>query len=44
MIPSVWMELWIVWKGTSCTKWDSGCLGKVRGVWSGFVESHARIS
>jgi hypothetical protein len=35
MIPSVRMGLWIVWKGTSYTEWDSGWIGKVPEVWCG---------
>jgi hypothetical protein len=35
MIPGVWMGLWTVWKGTSCTVWDSGRIGKVPVVWCG---------
>jgi hypothetical protein len=35
MIPGVHMRLWIVWKGTSCTEWDSGCIGKIPKVWCG---------
>jgi hypothetical protein len=44
MIPGVWIGLWIVWKGTTCTEWDSGWIEKVPGAWSGFVESHGRIN
>jgi hypothetical protein len=29
------MRLWIDWKGTSCTVWDSGWIGKVPEVWCG---------
>jgi hypothetical protein len=29
------MGLWIVWKGTLCTEWDSGRIGKVPKVWCG---------
>jgi hypothetical protein len=35
MIPSVRMELWIIWKGTSCMEWDSGWIEKVPEVWCG---------
>jgi hypothetical protein len=29
------MRLWIVWKGTSCTEWDSGWIGEAPKVWCG---------
>jgi hypothetical protein len=35
MIPDVRMGLWIVWKGTLCTEWDSGQIRKVSEVWCG---------
>jgi hypothetical protein len=27
--PACGMGLWMAWKGTSCTEWDSGWFGKV---------------
>jgi hypothetical protein len=30
--PVYGLGLWIVWKGTSCTDWDGGWIGKVPGV------------
>jgi hypothetical protein len=35
MIPGVQMRLWMVWKGTSCTEWDSGQIGKMPEAWCG---------
>jgi hypothetical protein len=42
--PVYRLGLWIVWKGTSCTDWDGGWIGKVHGVRIRFVESLAQIS
>jgi hypothetical protein len=34
-IPDVQMRLWIVWKGTFFTEWESGWIGKVPEIWCG---------
>jgi hypothetical protein len=35
MMTDVRMGLWIVWKDTLCTEWESDWIGKVPEVWCG---------